>query len=51
MERYKKSHIKTTNLKYHHRDGIKSLNYLMDHIPYHIFKIILSISLKRWRTD
>ena len=40
----KKSHTKLKNLKYHFRHGMKSLNYLMDHILYQIFKIILNIS-------
>ena len=31
--------------------GMKNLNYLMDHILYQIFKIILNISLKTWRKD
>ena len=39
------------NLKYQLQHGMKSLNYLMDHILYQIFKIILSISLKTWRKD
>ena len=34
------------NLKYHLRHGMKSLNYLMDHILYQIFKITLNISEK-----
>ena len=40
MEKYKKSHIRTMNLKYQLQHGIKNLNYLMDHILYQIFKII-----------
>ena len=32
------------NLKYQHRHGMKSLNYLMDHFLYQIFKINLKIS-------
>ena len=39
----KKSH-KNIFLKYQLRHGMKNLNYLMDHIPCQIFKIILSIS-------
>ena len=31
--------------------AMKNLNYLMDHILYQIFKIILNISLKTWRKD
>ena len=41
-----KGYTKTMNLKYQLRRGIKSLNYLMDHILYPIFKIVLSISSK-----
>ena len=37
------------NLKYQLQHGIKNLNYLMDHIVYQIFKIILNISLKKMR--
>ena len=40
----KKSHTKIINLKYQLRHGLKSLNYLMDHILYQIFKIALNIS-------
>ena len=29
---------------------MKSLNYLMDHIMYQIFKITLNISLKKYKT-
>ena len=32
------------NLKYQLQNGMKNLNYLVDHIPYQIFKIILNIS-------
>ena len=40
------------NLKYQLQHGMmECLNYLMDHILYQIFKIILSISLKTWRKD
>ena len=35
------------NLKYQLGHGMKSLNYLMGHILYQIFKIILNISLKK----
>ena len=41
-----KSHTKTKNLKYQLPRGIRKLNYLMDHILYQIFKIILNISLR-----
>ena len=40
----KKSHTKIINLKYQSQHGMNSLNYLMDHILYQIFKIILNIS-------
>ena len=43
MEKYKKRHIKTINLKYQLQHGMKNLNDLIDRILYHIFKIILSI--------
>ena len=39
----KKSHLRIINLKYEHQHGTKNLNYLMDHILYQIFKIILNI--------
>ena len=39
-----KSHTKIINLKYQLRHGIKSLNYLMDHILCQVFKITLNIS-------
>ena len=39
-----KSHTKIINLKYQLRHAIKSLNYLMDHILYQIFKITLNTS-------
>ena len=39
-----KSHNKIVNLKYQLQHGIKSLNYLTDHILYQIFNIILNIS-------
>ena len=35
---------KIINLKYHLQHGMKSWNYLMDHILYQIFKIILNMS-------
>ena len=47
MEKYKKSHTKVINLKYHLQHGIKNLNHQMDRILYQIFKIILNISLKK----
>ena len=37
------------NLKYKPRHGLKNLIYLMDHILYLIFKIILNISSKKHR--
>ena len=36
-----KYHAKITNLKYQLRHRMMSLNYLMDHILYQIFKIIV----------
>ena len=36
------------NLKYQLRHRTESLNYLMDHILYQIFKINLNVPLKIW---
>ena len=41
-----KSHTRIINLKYQLQHGTTSLNYLMDHILYQIFKIALNTSLK-----
>ena len=41
-----KSYTKIINLKYKLRHRLKNLNYLMDHILYLIFKIILKIFKK-----
>ena len=41
-----KNHTKIINLKYQLRHWLRSLNYLMDHILYHIIKITSNISLK-----
>ena len=38
-----KNHIRRIDLKYQLQHGMKNLNYLMDHILYQIFKIILNI--------
>ena len=47
-----KSHTKIINLKYLHLQRWINLNHLMDHILYHLFKIILSIlSTKNWNKD
>ena len=43
-EKILKSHTKVIGLKYQFQNGMKSLNYLMDHIRYQIFKITLNIS-------
>ena len=43
---YTWKNIKTMNLKYQLQHKRMSLNYLMDQIPYQIFKSILSILLK-----
>ena len=43
-----KSHTKVINLKYQLRHGMKNLNYLIDHILYQIFKILLNISFKKY---
>ena len=45
-EKIIKSHIRKTNLKHQLQNGMKKLNYLMDHILYKIFKIILGIYWK-----
>ena len=50
MEKYKKSHTKIINLKHQLQHGMKSLNYLIDHILHQIFKITLNISLKKRET-
>ena len=39
MEKYKKSLIRTTNLKFTLQHGMKNLIYLMDHILYCISDI------------
>ena len=44
MKKHKKTHRKIITLKYQIGDGMKNLNYLIDHILYQIFKIILNIS-------
>ena len=44
-----KSHTKIKNVKYRLQRGSNSLNYLVDHIPYHIFQITLNISLKNMK--
>ena len=44
-----KSHTKIINLKYQLQREMKNLNYLMDHVLYQIFKIILSISSKNMK--
>ena len=38
-----KSHKQIINLKYQLQHGMKSLDYLMDHILHQMFKYILSI--------
>ena len=38
-----KTHIRIINWKYQLQYGMKNLNYLMDHILYQIFKVILNI--------
>ena len=38
-----KNHTTTINVKYQLQHGMINLNYLVDHILYQIFKIILSI--------
>ena len=43
MEKYKKGHIRTINLKYMLPHGMKSLNYLIKHTLYQLFKTILNV--------
>ena len=43
-ERMEKGYTETMNLKYQEEHTMKSVNCLMDLIPYQIFKIILSTS-------
>ena len=38
-----KSYIRTISLKFQLQHGMKNLDYLMDHIIYQIYKIILNI--------
>ena len=45
-----KSHTEIIDLKYQVQHGMKSLNYLMDHILYQVFKITLNTSLKKHET-
>ena len=42
-----KSHTKLINLQYQLQQGMKSLNYLMDHSLYQIFKLTSNISFKK----
>ena len=46
-----KNHTERINLKYQVQLGMKNLNYLMDHVLYLIFNIILSILLKIPNSD
>ena len=41
-----KNHIRTIYLKYKFQNGMDNLIYLMKHILYQVFKIILNICLK-----
>ena len=43
-EKMSKTHTKIINLKFQLRHGIKSLNYLMDHVMY---EILFSMYLKK----
>ena len=49
MKKHKKGHIKTIHLKYQLQHGMKNLNYLLIHILYQIFKIMLNIYKKKHR--
>ena len=44
----RKSHIRAKNLKNRLQHGMKSLNYMMVHNLYQIFKIVLNLSQKIW---
>ena len=44
-----KSHTKIINLKYQLQHEMNNLNYMMDHILYQIFKVILNISHKNMK--
>ena len=46
-----KINIRIINLKYQLQYGRKNLYYLMDHIPYPIFKIVVNIFLKSMRKN
>ena len=46
-----KNHTERINLKYQVQLGMKNLNYLMDHVLYLIFNIILSILVKIPNSD
>ena len=48
MEEYKKVSTKRKKMKI--SNEMKNLNYLMNHIRYQIFTIILNISLKKHKT-
>ena len=43
-----KCYIRTMNLKYQLQREMKNLNYLMNHILYQIFRIILTLSYKKY---
>ena len=47
MEKHKKNHTTTINLKYEFQHGMANLNYLSDHILYQIFKISFILSKKK----
>ena len=49
MEKYKKRHIITINLKYQLQHGIKNLSYLTDDNLYQTFRIIPGISSKNMK--
>ena len=44
-------HTKTIDLKYQPQRGMEKFNYLMDHVMYQIFKIILGILSKSIKND
>ena len=45
------SHVKIIDTKYQRQRRMINLNYLMNHIPYQIFKVDLSILSKKRNSD
>ena len=51
MEKHKKNHTTTINLKYQLQHGTINSNYQMDHILYQIQDYFEYIFKKTWRKD